>query len=172
MLSSGRDSRLLSGVLGSFRRNHVVRLTNQVLQFEIANRIQTLEQDPLVAADVGSGTNVFPLDQLRKDFRAALEAKAEMVQPERDKDLAGNFEAEFISPLQLFGRIGERQTVRTDGVDVHERAASRIISPQRHRGTEERGFTTQPIRIEYAVHKLHRRILSDREESRLWALAD
>src|SRR5271169_4111912 len=61
--------------LGGLQRHHIIRLPDQVLQLMVAQGIETVQHDPLVAPDVGRRMHVLPLDEFCKGLGSAFEAK-------------------------------------------------------------------------------------------------
>jgi hypothetical protein len=101
--------------------HHSIRLTNQVLQLLIKQHIQPLQQYPFVTAHVRCWADLFLLAQLREFLRRALEAQAlrNRAQTQRGKNLAGNFEADRLTPLQVFSCLRKGKTIASNGIDVH-----------------------------------------------------
>lgn len=50
---------------------------------------------------------MFALDQLGKGLGSAFQTQPRIVEAEHNKNLATYFEAEFVSPLQIFGGLRE-----------------------------------------------------------------
>src|SRR6202035_5772558 len=84
-----------------------------------AQRIQPVEHHPLIAAYIRSGMDVLMLDQFRESLRGALQTEARMIQPEHDKNLAANLEAEIVAPLQVFRGLGKCQAKFSNCIDIH-----------------------------------------------------
>jgi len=108
-------------LLFAFLGYHLIGLSNQILQFIFTEHIQSLQQNPFVAAHIRRWTNPFQFAQLGKIFGRALEAQAlrNRAQAQSDKNLCGHFEAKSLAPLQVFPCLRKGETIVSNRINVH-----------------------------------------------------
>ena len=85
--------------------------------------VPRLQPDPPVAREIWSRDDVGPLGQFCKFFGSGLEGDPDCGRFERDnrEHLACNLEQKVVAPLDLLGRVRERNTEFADGIGGHER---------------------------------------------------
>src|SRR5271166_250634 len=117
-------SLLLSPRFRGFRRNHLIRLPEHILQFILAEGVQAVEHDPVVAPEVRRRSDVRALSQLGENLGGALESQPHLVETQHGKHFLADFEAQGVAPLQFFRGFGKRETVGTNGFDIHRSSCS------------------------------------------------
>jgi hypothetical protein len=117
------DRRLSSICLRRFRRHHLIRALNQILQLLPIHGVQPIQHHPLVAPNIRRRTYILSFNQLSETLRRALNAKPRIIQPEHGKnlaaDLAIDLETKLVAPLQLLRSAGECQAKFANRIYVH-----------------------------------------------------
>src|SRR5581483_484273 len=108
--------------------DQLIRLPDEIFELVGANGIETLDCYPVKLPHVvARGMDALALHQFGINFGRALESEASLAgdfQAGNNEHLAGNFEQQGLSPLQLLARLGKGQAVCADGVEVHGSVAS------------------------------------------------